>query len=256
MKGLGTAIRTLTSIPVPGGGEKDLSAALPLFPIVGLVLGAILWLSGILWSLLPFPQWSSGCALLMVILDVLLTRGLHLDGLADWADSMGSFERDRRLAIMKDTGTGAFGTIAIILCLLTKWVALERIIFSGALFWIMPVMVISRAMMVELMTTMSYARRGEGMARPFVENAGKGRRVISLIIASVLCLVSGPIGMGLFIIAWIIAWVFRAYCIDRFGGITGDLLGASDEIIEVTLLALCAIAGGYISGLMGWGWMS
>ncbi|HJX34360.1 MAG TPA: adenosylcobinamide-GDP ribazoletransferase [Desulfatiglandales bacterium] len=254
MKGLAAAIRTLTSIPVPGGEDEDLSRALIWFPAVGLVLGGILWLSGLLWLLLPFPQWNSCCALLLVILDVLLTRGLHLDGLADWADSMGSFDRDRRLAIMKDASMGAFGTIAIILCLMTKWIALERIIFSGTLFWIMPVMIISRAMMVELMTTMSYARSGEGMARPFMQNAGKGRRAVSLIIASALCLVSGPIGVGLFIIAWTIARIFRAYCLNRFGGITGDLLGASDEIIEVILLALCALAGEHISCCVSWGW--
>ncbi len=255
MKGLKAATRTLTSIPVPGGEDKDLSLALPWFPAVGLVLGTILWLSGVIWSLFLFSQWYSGCALLLVILDVLLTRGLHLDGLADWADSMGGFGRERRLAIMKDVSLGVFGAIALILCLMTKFVVLERIISLGTLCWIVPVMVISRTMMVELMTTMPYARNGEGMARSFVENAGKGRRIISLIISFAICLVSGPIGMGLFIIAWTIARIFRAYCLNRFGGITGDLLGASDEIIEVMLLALCALSGEYISGCMGWGWV-
>jgi adenosylcobinamide-GDP ribazoletransferase len=255
MKGLGAAIRTLTSIPVPGGECEDLSAALPFFPVVGLVLGAILWLSGILWSLLPFPQWNSGCALLLVILDVLLTRGLHLDGLADWADSMGSFDRDRRLAIMKDTGTGAFGTIAIILCLMTKWIALERIISSGALFWIMPVMIISRAMMVELITTMSYARSGEGMARPYVDNATGNKRILSFIIALALCLLFGPIGVGLFLLAWIIIIILRIYFRRQFGGITGDLLGTTDEIIEIILLTACALLGYFISNYMFWGWL-
>jgi adenosylcobinamide-GDP ribazoletransferase len=255
MRGLGTAIRTLTSIPVPGGEEKDLSSALPLFPIVGLVLGAILWLSGILWSLLPFSKWNSGCALLVVILDVLLTRGLHLDGLADWADSMGGFDRDRRLAIMKDSSTGAFGTIAIILCLMAKWIVFERIISSGALFWIMPVMIISRSMMVELITTMSYARSEEGMARPFVDNATGNKRVLSLIIALALCLLFGPVGAGLFLLAWIVILILRIYLRRQFGGITGDLLGATDEVIEIILLTVCALPGKFISNYMFCGWL-
>jgi adenosylcobinamide-GDP ribazoletransferase len=139
---------------------------------------------------------------------------------------------------------------------MTKLVALEKIISSGTLFWIMPVMIISRSMMVELMTTMTYARSGEGMARPFVDNATGNKRILSLIIALSLCLLFGPIGAVLYLLAWIIILVLRIYFFRQYGGITGDLLGASDEIIEVILLALCAFAGEYISGLMGWGWMS
>lgn len=196
--------------------------------------------------------------MLLLILYVFLTRGLHLDGLADWADSMGSFDRQKRFAIMKDVSIGAFGTIAVILCLGSKWVVFQRLISSDTSLWIVPVMVISRAMMVELMTTQPYARSGEGMARPFMEKAGKGKRIISLIIAVFLCLISGPIGLGLLIIAWPITMIFRAYCLKRFGGITGDLLGAADEINEVVLLALCALPGQYMSDSMGWGfpvWM-
>lgn len=254
IKGLTAAIQTLTSIPIPGRGDQDLSSALPWFPIVGLLLGVLLWVTGLLWALMPFAQWSAGCAMLLVIIDVLLTRGLHLDGLADWADSMGSFDRERRLAIMKDASIGAFGTIAVLLCLISKWVIFERLLSSDTFLWIMPVMVISRSMMVELMTTLPYARSGEGMARPFVDNAGKGKRIISLSVAVVLCLVSGPIGLGLLIIAWIITMIFRSYCLTKFGGITGDLLGATDEINEVVLLALCALPGQCMSDLMGWGW--
>jgi len=253
MGGLTAAIRTLTSIPFPGEEGGDLSSALPWFPLVGMLLGLILWFIGFLWAMLPFPEWSGGCAMVLVIFDVILTRGLHLDGLADWADSMGGFGRERRLVIMKDVSMGAFGTIAVILCLGTKWVLFQRLVSCGTTLWIVPVMIISRAMMVELMTTLPYARSGEGMARPFVENAGKGKRIASLIIVVILCLISGPAGPGLLIIAWPVTMIFRTYCLKRFGGITGDLLGAADEINEVILLAICAMPGQYISVYMGWG---
>lgn len=254
IKGLTAAIQTLTSIHIPGREDKDLSSALSWFPIVGLLLGVILWFAGLLWTLLPFAQWPAGCAMLLIIIDVLLTRGLHLDGLADWADSMGGFDREKRLTIMKDASIGAFGTIAVLLCLISKWVIFERLLSSDTFLLIVPVMVISRSMLVELMTTLPYARSGEGMARPFVENAGKGKRIISLSVVVLLCLISGPMGLGLLIIAWIMTMIFRSYCLKRFGGITGDLLGAADEINEVVLLALCAMPGQCMSGLMGWGW--
>ena len=115
MKGLVTAIRTLTVLPVPGKDSDDFSAALPWFPVVGIILGAILYTISLLWSLLPFEQWSWGCAVILSALLVWLTRGLHMDGLADWADSLGGFDRERRLAIMKDSSLGAFGVMAIVL---------------------------------------------------------------------------------------------------------------------------------------------
>jgi adenosylcobinamide-GDP ribazoletransferase len=253
IKGLTAAIRTLTVIPIPGRESSELSSALPWFPVVGLLLGGILWLSGLAWALLPFPQWPAGCAMLLVLLNVMLTRGLHMDGLADWADSIGGFGREKRLAIMKDTSLGAFGTLALILAMMIKWAVFERLISSATFLWIVPVMIISRAMLVELTTTMPYARSGDGMARPFIEKATGNQRRISFTIALMLCLLSGPAGAALFILAWMITMIFRTYCHKNFGGITGDLLGAASEIIEISLLTACALPGNYIPDYAGWG---
>ena len=133
MKGFVIALRTLTLILWPGKESEDLSASLPWFPIVGLFLGVILCGIGYLWTKLLLSQWMAGAALLMVGLEVWLTRGLHLDGLADWADSIGGFrEREKRLAIMKDVSLGAFGVLALFLALMAKWVAFERILGTGS----------------------------------------------------------------------------------------------------------------------------
>lgn len=256
IKGVRTAIRTLTAIPVPGKESNELSSALPWFPVVGMLLGGILWISGFIWALLPFSQWPAGCAMLLLILNVLLTRGLHMDGLADWADSIGVFGREKKLAIMKDVSMGAFGTLAMILAMMTRWVAFERIISSGTFLWIMAVMTISRSMLVELITTMPYAGSGDGMARPFIEKATGNQRRLSFTIALLLCLLFGPIGTVLFILALMITSIFRTYCRKNFGGITGDLLGTANEIIEVILLTACALPGEVISDYIGWGWLS
>jgi adenosylcobinamide-GDP ribazoletransferase len=191
-----------------------------------------------------------------LIVYVLLTRGLHMDGLADWADSIGGFGREKKLAIMKDVSMGAFGTLALILALMMRWAAFDRLISSDTFIWVMAVMTISRSMLVELTTTMPYARSGEGMAKPFVEKATGKQRLLSFVITLAVCFLTGPIGLGLYLAAWIITLLFKAYCRTNYGGITGDLLGAANEIIEIVLLALCALPGTYISGCMGWGWFT
>jgi adenosylcobinamide-GDP ribazoletransferase len=255
MKGLTTAIRTLTAIPIPGSESRELSSALPWFPVVGLLLGGVLLLSGLVWSTLPFPQWPAGCAMLLLILDVLLTRGLHMDGLADWADSIGGFGREKRLAIMKDVSVGAFGTLALILAMMTKWIVFYRLASSNTLIWIILVMIISRSMIVELVTTMPYARSEDGMARPFIEKATGNQRSLSFMITLALCLLFGPVGAVLLVMAWVVTLIFKAYCRKEFGGVTGDLLGAANEFIEVILLTACALPGQYISDCSGWGWI-
>ena len=103
-----TAIRTLSILPVPGKGTEDLSSALSWFPVVGALLGGLLYLLALIASSVTDGRWPEGVAAILLLAAVVLTRGLHLDGLADWADAFGGGQdRDHTLAIMKDPGTGA-----------------------------------------------------------------------------------------------------------------------------------------------------
>jgi adenosylcobinamide-GDP ribazoletransferase len=241
-KGLITAIRTLTVIPVPGKEGDDFSAALPWFPIVGLLLGLILYATAFIWNHLPFDHWSWGCAVILSTILIWLTRGLHMDGLADWADSLGGFGRERRLAIMKDSSLGAFGVMAIALGIIIKLIALERIVSSGSFIFLIIIPVISRNMLVELQTTLPYARN-EGMAGIFIKNATNKHRIVSHVIAIIMCAVLGLTGIFLFIAAFAVTLFLKGMFRRQFNGITGDLLGASNEIIEVILLMIAAIPG-------------
>jgi len=146
-------------------------------------LGIILYAIARGWMMLPFREWWAGAALLIIGCEIWLTRGLHLDGLADWADSIGGFrQREKRLAIMRDSNVGAFGVMALIVALMARYVALERILASGAFIWFLVIFSLSRNMMVELMTTLPYAREEEGMARDPAPNRfgggafGRGER--------------------------------------------------------------------------------
>lgn len=248
---------TLTAVPWPGRPSEDFAASLPWFPVVGLLLGSILFGLKESWNLLPLTPWPAGIALLLVAADICLTRGLHLDGLADWADSIGGlFQRERRLAIMKDTSLGAFGVMALILALLAKWMVFERLVSFGSTICLIPVFIISRNMMVELMTTLPYAREGEGMGRPFVTGASTRQRVLSHWAAVALTLPFGPVFPLLGCLAWIETRLFGSRCRHAFGGITGDLLGTANEMVEITLLMICALGGDRLLSFTGWGWLS
>ena len=244
MKGFITAIRTLTIIPFPGDESDDFSEALPWFSAVGFIIGMILFLFSALWNLLPFEEWTWGCAAILAVVSIWLTRGLHTDGLADWADSLGGFGRERRLDIMKDSSSGAFGVIAIVLVILLKVVAFERILASGTFYYVIAVPVISRCMLVELQSTMPYARNEEeGMAGVFIKNAKEHHRAIAHVSAVVFSFVLGLAGPVLYLSAFAVAMVMKEIFRRQFKGITGDLLGATNEIIEVVLLMMVAIPG-------------
>jgi adenosylcobinamide-GDP ribazoletransferase len=256
ISGLGSALTTLTAIPWPGAEDKDLSDSLPWFPLVGLFIGLILYAIGCIWNSLSCIQWPAGAALVMVVVSIWATRGLHLDGLADWADSAGALlDREARLAIMKDVRVGTFGILALIVALTAKWLAFARLLSSGSLIWVLAVFMLSRGMMAELITALPYARTGEGMAKPFVAGASQKHRISSHILAFGFCLPYGPLGAVLFGVAGLIIWIFKRYCRHRYGGITGDLLGAANEMVEVGLLMVCALPGKAILNYTGWTWV-
>lgn len=244
MKGLITALRTLTLFPIPGRESDNLSSSLPWFPIVGLILGLILYAIGAIWIHLIAGDWPEAGAAILLVAQVVLTRGLHLDGLADWADALGGHrEKEPRLSIMKDPHVGAFGILALTMAVLLKWVAFTRLLSAGSLLWLFPVLMTSRSMIVELITTLPYARTGEGMARPFVTGASSKHRIMTHPISLGACLYFGFAGSVLFGTGWIITRLLAVSYRKGFGGITGDLLGTTNEIVEIILLMICLLPG-------------
>ena len=254
--GLGTALETLTLIPWPWKRGNDFPAAIPWFPVIGFFLGLVLYGAGLAWGLSPFTAWPAGGALVMVGAEIFFTRGLHLDGLADWADSIGGGEqKEKRLAIMKDVSLGTFGVLALFVSLSAKWIALERLMSSGSIIWVPAIFVLSRDMMAELVTTLPYARRETGMARVFVARASPAHRLASHGISLGLLLPFGPLGLAFFALGWIETRLFAIRCRHEFGGITGDLLGTANEMVAVSLLMICALPGESILCYTGWAWV-
>jgi adenosylcobinamide-GDP ribazoletransferase len=243
MRGFITAMRTLTILPVPGREADRLADALPFFPVAGLLVGGLVAAGVTLFA--RALHWPAGAGALGAVLGAALTRGLHLDGLADSADGLlGGRTRERKLAIMKDPNVGAFGAIAVVLALLVKAVALTRLAQAGAWWWIAIPFVAARGMQVELICTRPYARAEGGTAGPFVAGARRGHLAAALAISIVLATACGGPGGLLFVAAAGLAAVALGRRLDAaLGGITGDTLGLANELIESGgLFALAALA--------------
>jgi adenosylcobinamide-GDP ribazoletransferase len=239
MRGFLVACRYLTLVPLPSTATAgDLGRAAGWFPVVGLLLGV--GLAGAVLGAAPLvPPLVSG--VLVVALWAWATGGLHLDGLADAADGLGGgFSREERLAIMRDTATGAYGVIAVVLVLALKAAALAEL--PAALAWRALVLapVLGRAGPL-LLARLSASARGEGAGHAFALTVGsRGLGAAGIVAVAVAVGVLGPWGLLPVGLAATAAVGFAVYLRARLGGLTGDCLGALVEATEA--LALVAVA--------------
>jgi len=244
VRGLITALRTLTTIPVSGKDACNFAASLPWFPAVGAFLGCIVYSIGYGASWCTHNSWHEVVAVCMVIAGIALTRGMHVDGLADWADAFWNpHDKQRTLAIMKDTHIGVFGVIAVTCMLFAQWLACNRMAAQGIMDGIISAYIVSRTMQVELAASLPYARQ-HGTAAPFVLGAKPYHRIIAAGCAAVLLVVLyGLKGILLLLCGWLMTLQLGAWSKKRIGGVTGDILGACSVINETVILMVCAGTG-------------
>ncbi len=235
-----SATRTLTRVPIPGRGATNESNALYWFPILGALIGGtvalLAWLTG------GLAGWHTGAGTIGVIASTWITGCLHMDGLGDSVDAIyGGQTRERRLDIMKDVHMGAFGVIAIILSVIVKVIAISRLAAQGEWFWISIPFILSRTSIVILTTMLSYARKEGGKAGAMVANARTRHLITAIGTATILCwLLTGTGGLAALIISCLIILALARWMNRVFGGVTGDLLGMTNEIVEC--LALFGVA--------------
>ncbi|MBL7077278.1 MAG: adenosylcobinamide-GDP ribazoletransferase [Kiritimatiellae bacterium] len=241
--GLVTAVRTLTILPIPGRDATSPASSLGWFPVVGLLLGSIVTFTLGAVAVLPVRLPSGIVALFVLAISTLLTRGFHLDGLADWADGWwGGYDRERILAIMKDSHIGTFGVVALIFAILGKLICYAHLWSHGNHEWIALSFVLARMGMVDLAVAHPYARPGAGTAARFVGEA----RSLHWLLAAALTAAALLLWPGLplqhaamsILLALLVARLFGLRCRTRIGGVTGDILGAGGELIELATLLL------------------
>lgn len=243
MKGFLTALQFLTIIRFwndADEAEDRFGVSMAFFPLVGMVIG--LFLVAVWWlSSLVFPP--AVADVLAVIALVVVTGGLHLDGFADTMDGLaGGEDRERVLAIMKDSRIGSFAVIGLILILLVKVVALTEVHPSVKTNALLIVPVLGRWATVQLAALCPYARSGDGTARAFVGFTGKLEYVVaSLITALIVVGLFFLKGAAILAIAAVVTFGIGIFFNRRIGGVTGDVMGAACELVEaVTLLLVCA----------------
>ncbi|MEK4731170.1 adenosylcobinamide-GDP ribazoletransferase [Paenibacillus sp. FSL L8-0641] len=278
------AFQFLTRLPVKAELDFSpdlLKRSASYYPLVGVVIGIIVWGFAALASMVlpPLP-----CAILTLVVWVWLTGGLHLDGWMDAADALFSYRsRERMLEIMKDSRVGAMGVIACVLLLMLKasllyTVLVERNV-SGLL--LLP-MVWSRWFMVHAMKRWPKARNDDGLAARFADMSGG--RVGLAVFWAVLVTLSAAVGQYLlaglatatrdtgnlslagsylqtllsyseslpisigFVLIPVLAYgvgTFTANRINRrLGGLTGDIYGTLNELLETVLLLFIVILYG------------
>jgi len=230
------ALQFLTILPTPLHREataEEFGQSLIHFPLVGLILGAILL--GLYYGLtliLPPPVVNA----LLIIALVILTGAHHLDGFVDTCDGViAGKSKEERLAIMSDSQVGAFGIAAAVLLLLLKYVCLSSAPILPALL-LMPTL--SRWTMVSAIFTFPYAKSsGTGLA--FKQGANWQRLTMATVIA-LIAAVALLKWQGLVLIAalWLIIFGTASYFRSRLGGLTGDNYGAINELAEVLVLLL------------------
>ncbi len=211
------------------------------YPLVGLVIGALLVLVD---TALAASDAGVRAALLLTVW-VLITGGLHLDGLADSADAWlgGHGDRRRTLDILHDPRSGPAAIMLVVLVLIVKFAALEVLARHNVWPALLLAPVLGRAAMVGLFLTTTYVRAhglGSAQAQHLPRWAAMGMLVVCA--AGVLAL---TLGLGLLLLGMTVAGVYllRRLMIKRIGGITGDTLGATCEIIEALILVTWVLAG-------------
>ncbi len=185
-------------------------------------------------------------AILIVFL-IVMTRGLHLDGLMDVCDGLfGGYTRERRLEIMRDSNVGAFAVAGALGVLLLKYGALLSLIslpWQGKLPVLLMFPVISRWTMVLLLGAFPYAR-GSGLGSPFHQGGGGVATTAAAVTTTAAAvLIAGVGGVSILVGASVLALLMGKVVVKLLGGLTGDVYGAANEMTEVlVLIAAVAIA--------------
>jgi adenosylcobinamide-GDP ribazoletransferase len=264
------ALGTLTILPVRAPQVVDrrtAGRAMVLAPLVGLLLGlvtgALLWLIG--GGSLPAPLLAAALAVASL---ALLTRALHLDGLADTADGLGSGRSaGAALEVMRRGDVGPFGTVTLVVALLVQVAALESLFARGdGAVALVVALVVSRLALPLACSRGVPAARADGLGSAVAGSVGPGASAVAVALAALAVAAtvvvrltvwpdpsggvppSGGSGVGwsgllVLLLPLAAAGLLLRRCVRRLGGVTGDVLGACVEVaFTVALVAATVLA--------------
>jgi adenosylcobinamide-GDP ribazoletransferase len=240
------AVRFLTTIPIPSrkAPTTEVAVGSAYFPLVGALIGGLL----VLISRLLTCLWSAQLvSVILTVAWVVLTGGMHLDGLADTSDAMLSRRtRAQKLAIMKDSSVGTFGALAVFCALLLKVAFLNELSIALQPQALALTPALGRWALVQAAFFYPAARE-EGMGRFFSEHVrARDFVVATLLMVGLAFLLLRFWGLVVFGGIWLMAALINRSFSKALGGLTGDTYGALCEISEVLALAMIALLEGVI----------
>ena len=208
------------------------------FPIVGLFIGVVQWtVYYLLIKVLPVNI----TAVFVVIIPIVLTGAIHVDGLGDTCDGFFSLKgnKDKIIEVMKDSRVGTYASIAIVFDLLARYAAVYTVIEMNLPLILIATPVIARFTVVFLSFIGKNAKE-TGSGNIFIGNIGVKQLLITAIIT--VLLVTLLIGINktsiLLVSVLIFSFLFNKFCESKITGLTGDTLGANNELVEILIMIL------------------
>jgi len=235
------SIQFLTRIPIPlqlDVGEEDFAKSMVFFPVVGFIIGIIMMIGAYCAIWLQY-EWMAMIAALLF--QVMITGALHQDGLGDTCDGIFSNKsKERMLEIMRDSRIGTNACIAVFFDLILKAIMLMEIYTAYGDEWIFVLLVTPVLGKIGIVTAASnshYARTEGGLGRSFMEGVGFPEWMGCVVFGGVILYFLLGVKSLLFLILVLAGSFLTAKFLEkRLGGLTGDTLGAVNEICEMLFL--------------------
>ncbi len=249
LRSLAIAISMYSKIPVPtvDWNEKNMKYAMCFFPVVGAAAGGLQLLIGYL--LLKYTSCGNlFFAIAMVLIPVIVSGGIHLDGFADTVDALSSYgDREKKLEILKDPNTGAFAVIGLCVYFLA-----DTALWSEVTVELLPVIACTYMLSRSLsgISVVSFrAAKNSGLLRTFQDGAQKKRVRVVLIVWACVCggimlYLSWKTAVIVILAALFVFLYYYRMSRKQFGGITGDLAGYFLQVCELAMLAGAVLCRG------------
>lgn len=262
MKGFINLLSFMTRLPVPNieYDEQKMGKAMKFFPFVGFIIGILLYFTAFI--MLRITLSFELTIAFVILVEIILTGGIHLDGLADTFDGIFSYRsKQKMLEIMKDSRLGTNGAIALIMYFLLKYLLIFIIMkhfgMDYMLYTIFTYPIVGRLCSVVSCASAPYAR-ASGMAKTFIDNTN----FVSVIIATISTFILAQLPLFdifkdsfypiiavsyliIMAVLMLVSFLFSKLMIRKIGGITGDTLGALLELSQLLYLFLLTVIASF-----------